>query len=76
MSKADFLNRRRWAIDQQKKARAKHMENDKTERGAREIERLNQLGQLATALADMPHMATTLQAVTSEIAAIEKHYCA
>lgn len=67
----NYLNRRRWAIDQQKKARAIHAETAFARHREEEAARLASLRQLAGMLQGQPHMESTLVAVQTEIARLE-----
>jgi hypothetical protein len=59
-------SRRRWAIDQQKKARASYAAAQ-PERDAKNAARLLELQKLAVALDGHPNMSSTLAAVRAEI---------
>lgn len=74
MTSSNYLNRRSWAIDQQKKARAQNIAKDTTERVEMAKTRLAHLRKLAIALADIPYMRSTLEAVQKEISTLEQHY--
>lgn len=64
----DFLNRRRWAIEQKKKALASLPVPDYA---AERATKLAGLKELADALALLPHMAPTLECVRTEISRLE-----
>lgn len=68
----DVLNRARWAVDQKHKARAAFAAQQEPADVVR-ARRLAELRQMATMMAEMPHMAATLARVQAEIAKLESN---